>query len=287
MVPSATPDQLLRDGTSQSVVRVIVYDDHGKPKSGQQINIALSSRPSGTSASASAVTTLADGSATFSVTAPPPTATGDFIVVSLIPVGTNADQTTTHTLSIRVTPSNPNPPVAAFTFLPATPLVNDVVTFDASISTDEGVSCATTCSFAWDFGDGSTGTGRTLSHAFTSPGNKLVTLTVTDPAGASSTTTRTVPVVSPAPPVAVITVSPSGDQPAGTTLNFDASGSTVGAGATIVDYTWVWGDGSANTVSTTPQATHQFLAPNTYTVRLTIRDSLGRTSTVTASVTII
>jgi len=42
-------------------------------------------------------------------------------------------------------------------------------------------------SYAWQFDDGSTETGATVTHAFSSPGEHAATVTVTDPAGASST----------------------------------------------------------------------------------------------------
>ncbi len=43
--------------------------------------------------------------------------------------------------------------------------------------------------YAWSFGDGSTASGKTVSHTFTVIGEYSVTLTVTDSSGASNTTT--------------------------------------------------------------------------------------------------
>ncbi len=77
------------------------------------------------------------------------------------------------------------PPAAAFAFSPSDPLVSESVGFDAD---------PTGVSYDWDFGDGTTATGRTVEHAFDSPGNYTVTLTVTDEAGVTNTTTRTVSV---------------------------------------------------------------------------------------------
>jgi subtilisin family serine protease len=63
--------------------------------------------------------------------------------------------------------------------------------FDAVASLDrDGVITA----YAWDFGDGTTGTGRQLTHAFTWAGDYVVRLTVTDDEGAAATVARTVTV---------------------------------------------------------------------------------------------
>ena len=67
-------------------------------------------------------------------------------------------------------------PVASFTFSQdaSNPFKFD---FDASASDDSDGSIV---SFAWDFGDGSNGSGETVSHTFTEKGDFTVSLTVTD-----------------------------------------------------------------------------------------------------------
>ena len=49
--------------------------------------------------------------------------------------------------------------------------------FDATASTD---SDGTIDDYAWDFGDGQTGTGSTADHVYDKPGTYAVTLVVTD-----------------------------------------------------------------------------------------------------------
>ena len=44
-------------------------------------------------------------------------------------------------------------------------------------------------SYTWDFGDGTTGTGKNLSHAYSKPGEYSITLTVTDSTGKTFTKT--------------------------------------------------------------------------------------------------
>jgi outer membrane protein assembly factor BamB len=43
--------------------------------------------------------------------------------------------------------------------------------------------------YAWDFGDGNTSIGRSVSHTYAEDGNYTVTLTITNPAGQSSSAT--------------------------------------------------------------------------------------------------
>jgi hypothetical protein len=69
----------------------------------------------------------------------------------------------------------------------ATPLTQDLhqpITFDGSSSTDSG---GTISSYAWDFGDGATGTGATVQHSYAFPGPKHVILSVTSSDGLTST----------------------------------------------------------------------------------------------------
>ncbi|KRF04711.1 hypothetical protein ASG88_21115 [Nocardioides sp. Soil777] len=77
-------------------------------------------------------------------------------------------------------------PVASFTVS----CPQATCTVDASGSTD--TAPGTVASYAWDFGDGTTGTGVSTTHTYTSGGAKTITLTVTDNQGlASAPVTRT------------------------------------------------------------------------------------------------
>lgn len=71
------------------------------------------------------------------------------------------------------------------------------VSFDAQESHDPDGSIV---AYAWDFGDGTMGTGQTPSHTFSASGSYPVTLTVTDDDGATSNLTRSITVDSAPPP---------------------------------------------------------------------------------------
>ncbi|KRB37165.1 PKD domain-containing protein [Microbacterium sp. Root180] len=150
--------------------------------------------------------------------------------------------------------------------------------FNAGAST--APSGRTITSYAWNFGDGATGTGVNASRTYAAPGTYTVTLTVTDSAGMTGSTTRTVNASGPhQAPVAVIGASASG-----LTVNYTGTGSTASGGATVTGYAWNFGDG---TTSTQANPTKTYGAAGTYTATLTVTDSMGSTSgPATQSVTV-
>ena len=219
-------------------------------------------------ASAQAATTV-----TIGVT---PTSSGDFrgeltrqIDLNLVPQGI-------------ILPTNPNL-IANFTFAPATPLVLQSVTFDASTSTNGGVACNLNCTYAWTFGDGSTAAGQTISHAFVKSGTYLVALNVTDSRGAIATSSKPVTVAPPAAPTTVdFTISPAN---AGTnqTIFFNASASRAAPGRTLVSYEWDFGKGTTGSGVT---VTKSYETPGTYTVTLKVTDDAGAIGSASKTVTV-
>jgi len=73
-----------------------------------------------------------------------------------------------------------SPPVAAFTFSPASASVGQTVNYDASSSYDPD---GTIKNYLWNFGDSTTGTGVATTHVYATANTYTVTLTVTDNAG--------------------------------------------------------------------------------------------------------
>ena len=79
------------------------------------------------------------------------------------------------------------PPLAMFTFSPASGDTNTVFRFDGSSSRDSDGRIA---SYSWSFGDGSSASGQTAEHRFTSNSTFSVRLSVRDNSGMISATQR-------------------------------------------------------------------------------------------------
>jgi len=268
---SASPDQIRRDGVSQSLVTVTQRGPNGEPIQG---TLTIFSNGLGT-VSADVITTGPDGRATFAVIAPPLNVAGDEILIQLLPVGTNYANASTRNYTIGVYPSNPTPPTAAI-LGPTDALVGETVVFDASGSTDGGVSCQLAgCTYEWDFGDGTGGSGMVVRKAYTVSGRYVVQLTVADAFGATSIRTHVISVTDLAP--AEINVSPNPpiiNQSASFAVTF-----SVPPGVQIARYEWNFGDGTSET-TTSPTASHTYTNGAGRTVTVTIVGAGGTTLSV-------
>jgi len=83
-------------------------------------------------------------------------------------------------------------PAASFSSSPTDALVNQPVNFNASAS--KPAPGRTIRSYAWDFGDGTFGSGVLASHSYGLPRAYVVTLTVTDDSGKKGTSSASVSV---------------------------------------------------------------------------------------------
>jgi PKD repeat protein len=97
--------------------------------------------------------------------------------------GTNSINSDNVTLTVTASPPPNVAPNATFTYTTSTQEVNKVVSFDAAASSDSDGSIST---YAWDFGDGSTGSGTIANHTYVSAGTYTVKLTITDNRGATA-----------------------------------------------------------------------------------------------------
>jgi len=84
------------------------------------------------------------------------------------------------------------------------------------------------------------------------------------------------------PPTATFT-GPTSSALTGVSVSFNSAGTSDSDG-TIVSYLWDYGDNSTGSGAT---STHSYAVPGTYTVRLTVTDNGGSTSSATQTVTVI
>jgi PKD repeat protein len=160
-------------------------------------------------------------------------------------------------------------PVSSFQYACTGP----TCTFNGSGSSDPD---GTITGYAWDFGDGTSGSGATASHTYRAAGNFRVTLTVTDN-NALQGRSNVIVTVDNVPPIALFASACHG-----LTCIFDGSGSSDPVG-TIVQYTWTFGDGTTGTGAMT---NHFYAAGGSYAVTLTVKDNNGATATQTRGIII-
>ena len=172
------------------------------------------------------------------------------------------------------------PPVAVAVATPASGLAPLEVTFDGSGSSDPDGSIA---GYSWSFGDGTTGSGVTVTHTYSAAGSYPAVLTVTDDSALKSTAIVTVTVTAATnqPPTAAATATPSsGYAPLSVVL--DGSGSRDPDGS-IASYAWNFGDG---TTGGGVRVTHAYSKIGTYAAVLTVTDNKGAKATASASVVV-
>ncbi len=181
--------------------------------------------------------------------------------------------------TITALPSNtyPQPPKAIISSSTAAGNAPLLVSFDGSASTTVNLPIA---KYSWTFGDGSSATGKTVSHSFTTAGTYYTELTIVDSKGLTNKVSTPIIIVGSVStnkkPNAVISASPlQGTAPL--TVSFDGSKSSDPDG-TIVQYNWNFGDGAT---ATGPTNQHTYKNPGTYTASLQVTDNQGETASAT------
>src|SRR5204862_1927408 len=111
-----------------------------------------------------------------------------------------SDNRATASSSRTITISTTLPATTAnFTYSPRTPAVNQDVIFTANATPIPGGpgnpfpvpgTPAQGAMYAWDFGDGTTGTGQSTTHRYTRGGTFAIRLTVTSDTGLTATTSQ-------------------------------------------------------------------------------------------------
>jgi PKD repeat protein len=193
---------------------------------------------------------------------------GSFLVVLTAVDSVGQFATAQHRITLQAAPPPQQPPSAAISG-PTSARTGVPLTFDGSASTAGSAAIST---FAWNFGDGGTANGASVTHTFTQAGTYHVVLTVTDANGQADNATQTVQIALPDPPRAVI-VAPSTAR-IGQIIDFDGSTST--SGSPIDRYNWTFGDGGA---AVGARVTYAYGQAGTYTVVLTVVDRSGAQNT--------
>ncbi len=157
----------------------------------------------------------------------------------------------------------------------ATPSLTDpgvAVTFQGTATNSAGLT-----TFAWAFGDGTTGTGSSPTHAYALAGTYLAQVTATDGLGRQATDQASVTITTGL--TAQLAAAPTATD-VGQSVSFTA----MPAGGTgTYTYAWTFGDGGSGSAST---ASHSFSATGTYTVNLWVNDSGGGSVHRSTSVTV-
>jgi flagellin-like protein len=186
--------------------------------------------------------------------------------VTLTVTDTNSrTATTTHSLTVGDYAS----PTASFTWTAN----NLAITFTDTSTAGSG----TITSRAWNFGDSGTSNAQNPTHSYSTPGQKTVTLTVTDSNGKTSTTSQQVIAGNFVAPTAEFTISNSNPN-VGETITFTDISTSSG---TINIWSWNFGDSATSSVQ---NPVHSYTTPGVKTVTLTVTDSLSHTSTVSHTI---
>jgi len=185
-------------------------------------------------------------------------------------------KTATDTVTISVEADTQIPTVDA-SANQTTAILGTPVSFDGSESADSDGSIET---YEWEFGDGSTATGETVTHTYESVGTYDATLTVVDDAGGANSTTVEITVSDL--PSAKTEVYPN-TMMVGEHFSLHASNSEDPDGE-IERYEWDF-DGDGTVDATGPITDHAYENAGGYNATLTVTDDNGLTDTATVNVT--
>jgi PKD repeat protein len=288
---TVSPDVLSQDGLSQSLVTITALNNLGQPAANVQVRADIAVGGVLTDfgrLSAKSLVTDSSGRATTTYTAPPAplvvVGNGTKVDIDVTPIDGNFDNSNSRVASLMLVPPGIVAASSALVpdFAPPSPNAGDVATLTATV-TNPTNSPQVAVTYSWDFGDGTTGSGQTVTHTFRNTGVNIVTLTITDNLGHLASVTHPVTVGAPATSSATFFVTPS--SPAvNQTITFNASQTTPPAGHTITGYIWDFGDGSD--AGSGVVTTHAFTTAATYTVLLRVTLDNGAQETASQAITV-
>jgi PKD repeat protein len=202
---TATPDNIVQDGFSQSAIVVTARGPNSEALSNVQLRLSVV--VDGTSVafgslSQSTVYTGPEGRASAVYTAPlaqpfQAGTPGHTVAIEATVVGSNYASAQSNQALVRVTPPPALPavagaPVASVSFRPAAPKIGEIVYFDASAS--QAAAGHSISNYVWDFGDNTPNDehGSDGSHIYSFPGAYTMVLGVVDDLGRVGSSIKTI-----------------------------------------------------------------------------------------------
>jgi len=166
----------------------------------------------------------------------------------------------------------PNPPLAPIADAggPYEDFVGYEITFDGSGST------GAITSYEWNFGDGTTGSGETVTHSYDEPDTYVIILTVTGPGGSNTSTTNAV--ILPKlnnPPIAP---EVTGEQDGTKNTDYNYTAMSTDDDNDTLQYTFDWGDDTNSTTDFVANGTavtesHNWSTWGIYTISVNASDN--------------
>lgn len=126
-------------------------------------------------------------------------------------------------------------------------------------------------SYYWEFGDGSSGAGPAVEHAFSQPGTYRTRLMIVSTSGESAEHEAQVEITDTTVPNAVILAISHSDE--GTSIHLTAQ---TWDNVDIISWSWDFGDGSSGSGA---EVDHIYDSPDLYTILLTVSDDAGNSYT--------
>src|SRR5260370_24040781 len=186
-----TPDTIFEDGASQSLVTVTAFDINGQPVRNLTLRAEITVNSVMTdfgTLSARNIVPDSTGKATLTYTAPAASpivvGNGTVVTISVTPTGSDYGNAVPRVATIRLVPPGtigaPPSPLKP-DFAPPSAVVGDSAVFAATVTDASSADASTqVASYLWDFGDGATASGRTLTHTYTRPRTFAGDLIITD-----------------------------------------------------------------------------------------------------------
>lgn len=137
--------------------------------------------------------------------------------------------------------------------------------FGGTTQLSADISSGSNVSYAWDFGDGTNGSGKSVSHQYTAPGTFNAQVTATNSVSQQSSVTNV------QVEVAISGLRADNDGP--TLLGMPTLFTATISSGTNVSYAWDFGDGQSGSGAA---VAHQYASPGTYSVELTAGNAVSQ-----------